>query len=141
MGKIITYIIYFLVAVAIYVLIRAAFTGSINSNTTIGEAATEVKDGSVQTLKEIKNDASSAIDNLKNKAAVRLCRFGRPGCRFFVFRFRPKKRAVPYRSLLFLCQFTLSITLKLHNQTADKPAKLNQLYQMQNPNRRINRFV
>ena len=51
MGKIITYIIYFLVAVAIYVLIRAAFTGSINSNTTIGEAATEVKDGSVQTLK------------------------------------------------------------------------------------------
>ena len=67
MGKIITYIIYFLVAVAIYVLIRAAFTGSINSNT-IGEAATEVKDGSVQTLKEIKNDASSAIDNLKNKA-------------------------------------------------------------------------
>ena len=68
MGKIITYIIYFLVAVAIYVLIRAAFTGSINSNTTIGEAATEVKDGSVQTLKEIKNDASSAIDNLKNKA-------------------------------------------------------------------------
>ena len=56
MGKIITYIIYFLVAVAIYVLIRAAFTGSINSNTTIGEAATEVKDGSVQTLKEIKND-------------------------------------------------------------------------------------
>ena len=67
MGKIITYIIYFLVAVAIYVLIRA-FTGSINSNTTIGEAATEVKDGSVQTLKEIKNDASSAIDNLKNKA-------------------------------------------------------------------------
>lgn len=68
MGKIITYIIYFLVAVTIYVLIRAAFTGSINSNTTIGEAATEVKDGSVQTLKEIKNDASSAIDNLKNKA-------------------------------------------------------------------------
>ena len=68
MGKIITYIIYFLVAVAIYVLIRSAFTGSINSNTTIGEAATEVKDGSVQTLKEIKNDASSAIDNLKNKA-------------------------------------------------------------------------
>lgn len=68
MGKIITYIIYFLVAVAIYVLIRAAFTGNINSNTTIGEAATEVKDGSVQTLKEIKNDASSAIDNLKNKA-------------------------------------------------------------------------
>ena len=68
MGKIITYIIYFLVAVAIYVLIRAAFTGSINSKTTIGEAATEVKDGSVQTLKEIKNDASSAIDNLKNKA-------------------------------------------------------------------------
>ena len=66
MGKIITYIIYFLVAVAIYVLIRAAFTGSINSNTTICEAATE--DGSVQTLKEIKNDASSAIDNLKNKA-------------------------------------------------------------------------
>ena len=68
MGKIITYIIYFLDAVAIYVLIRAAYTGSINSNTTIGEAATEVKDGSVQTLKEIKNDASSAIDNLKNKA-------------------------------------------------------------------------
>ena len=68
MGKIITYIIYFLVAVALYVLIRAACTGSINSNTTIGEAAPAVKDGSVQTLKEIKNDASSAIDNLKNKA-------------------------------------------------------------------------
>ena len=68
MGKIITYIIYFLIAVAIYVLIWAAFTGNINTNTTIGEAAKEVKDGSVQTLKEIKNDASSAIDNLKNKA-------------------------------------------------------------------------
>lgn len=52
-----------------------------------------------------------------------------------------KKGAVPYRSLLFLCQFTLGITLKLHNQTADRPTKLNQLYQMQNPNRRINRFV
>ena len=68
MGKIITYIIYFLVAVAIHVLIRAAFTGSINSNTTIGEAATEDKDARLHTLKQINNNALSAIDNLKNKA-------------------------------------------------------------------------
>ena len=66
MGKIITYIIYFLIAVAIFVLIKAAYTGNINSNTTIGEAATEIKDGSVQTIKEIGNDASSAIDNMRN---------------------------------------------------------------------------
>ena len=66
MGKIITYIIYFLVIVAVYVLIRSAYTGSINSETTIGQAATEIKDGSVKTLKEIKNDASSVINDLKN---------------------------------------------------------------------------
>ena len=66
MGKIITYIIYFLIIVAIYVLIRAAYTGSITSETTIGQAATEVKDESIKTIKEIKNDASSAINNLKN---------------------------------------------------------------------------
>lgn len=66
MGKFITYIIYFLVAVAIYVLIRAAYTGSINSNTTIGEAATEVKDGSVATIRNIKNEATTAIDNITN---------------------------------------------------------------------------
>ena len=66
MGKIISYIIYFLVIVAVYVLIRSAFTGTINSETTIGQAATEIKEGSVKTLKEIKNDASSAINDLKN---------------------------------------------------------------------------
>lgn len=66
MGKIITYIIYFLVIVAIYVLIRAAYTGSINSDTTIGEAATEVKNGSVETIRDMKNEAAAAIDNMAN---------------------------------------------------------------------------
>lgn len=68
MGKIITYIIYFLVIVAIYVLIRAAYTGSINSDTTIGEAATEVKNGSVETIRDMKNDAVNAIDNITNSS-------------------------------------------------------------------------
>lgn len=68
MGKIITYIIYFLVAVAIYVLIRAAYTGSINSDTTIGQAATEIKDGSLHTLKELKNDTSSAIHSIMDSS-------------------------------------------------------------------------
>lgn len=68
MGKIITYIIYFLVIVAIYVLIRAAYTGSINSDTTIGEAATEVKNGSVETLRDMKNEAANAIDNMSNSS-------------------------------------------------------------------------
>ncbi|MBO5285176.1 MAG: hypothetical protein J6B00_04790 [Alphaproteobacteria bacterium] len=63
MGKIITYIIYFLIIVAVYVLIRAAYTGSINSDTTIGEAATEVKNGSVETIRDMKNEAMQAIDN------------------------------------------------------------------------------
>ncbi len=67
MGKIISYIIYILIAIAIYVFIRASFTGEINSDTTIGEAATEVKDGSLQTLTEIKNDASSAINDIKKE--------------------------------------------------------------------------
>ncbi len=66
MGKIITYIIYFLVVVAVYVLIRAAYTGSITSNTTIGQAVTEVKDESIKTIKEMKNDASSVINDIKN---------------------------------------------------------------------------
>lgn len=70
MGKIITYIIYFLVAVAIYVLIRAAYTGTINSDTTIGEAATEVKNGSVETIREIKNEAAAAIDNVANSSST-----------------------------------------------------------------------
>ncbi len=64
MGKLITYIVYFLVAVAIYVLIRAAYTGTINSDTTIGQAATEVKNGSVETIRDMKNEAASAIDNM-----------------------------------------------------------------------------
>ena len=62
MGKIITYIIYFLVIVAVYVLIRAAYTGSINSDTTIGEAATEVKNASANTIRDMKNEAVDAID-------------------------------------------------------------------------------
>ena len=66
MGKIITYLIYFLVIVAVYVLIRSAYPGSKNSETTIGQAATEVKDESIKTIKEIKNDASSAINILRN---------------------------------------------------------------------------
>lgn len=68
MGKIITYIIYFLIIVAAYVLIRSAYTGDINSSTTIGEAATEVKEGSIQTIKNLGNDASSAINTLTNEA-------------------------------------------------------------------------
>lgn len=67
MGKIISYVIYFLIAIAIYVFIRASFTGEINSNTTIGEAATDVKDGSIQTLNTMKNDASSAINDIKKE--------------------------------------------------------------------------
>lgn len=70
MGKIITYIIYFLVIIAIYVLIRAAYTGSINSNTTIGEAATEVKNGSIDTIRDMKNEAASAIDNMSNSSTT-----------------------------------------------------------------------
>lgn len=68
MGRIITYIIYFLIIVAAYVLIRSAYTGSINSDTTIGQAATEVKNESIQTIKGLGNDASSALNNLKNEA-------------------------------------------------------------------------
>lgn len=70
MGKIITYIIYFLVAVAIYVLIRAAYTGSINSDTTIGQAAEEVKNGSMETIRDIKNEAANTIDNLNNSSTT-----------------------------------------------------------------------
>ncbi|MCM1323630.1 MAG: hypothetical protein NC218_05670 [Acetobacter sp.] len=70
MGKIITYIIYFLVIVAIYVLIRAAYTGSINSDTTIGQAAEEVKNGSVETIRDMKNEATSAIDNIANSNTI-----------------------------------------------------------------------
>ncbi|MBE6463675.1 MAG: hypothetical protein E7005_08015 [Alphaproteobacteria bacterium] len=66
MGKIIIYIIYFLSAIAVYVLIRAAFLGDINQNTTLKETAIEVKDGSISTLKEIENDASSAINTITN---------------------------------------------------------------------------
>lgn len=70
MGKIITYIIYFLVIVAIYVLIRAAYTGSINSDTTIGQAAEKVKNGSVETIRDMKNEAATAIDNMTNSSAT-----------------------------------------------------------------------
>ncbi len=66
MGKVISYIIYFLIAIVIYAFIRASFTGEINSNTTIGQAATEVKDESIKTLKDMKNDASSAIEDMRN---------------------------------------------------------------------------
>lgn len=66
MGKIITYIIYFLILVAMYVLIREAFIGNINADTTIGQAATEVKDGSLSALEAMKNDASSAINKLSD---------------------------------------------------------------------------
>ena len=69
MGRIITYIIYFLVIVAIYVLIRAAYTGSINSDTTIGQA-TEVKNGSVETIRDMKNEAAAAIDNMANSSTT-----------------------------------------------------------------------
>ena len=65
MGKIISYIIYFLIAIAIYVFIRATFTGEININTTLGQAAKEVKNGSIQTLKDMKNDASTAINDMR----------------------------------------------------------------------------
>lgn len=67
MGKIISYIIYFLIAIAIYVFIRASFTGEINSSTTIGEAATDVKNGSIDTLNTIKNDVSSAVNDIKKE--------------------------------------------------------------------------
>ena len=65
MGKIISYIIYFLIAIAIYVFIRATFTGEININTTIGQAAKEVKNGSIQTLKDMRKDASNAINDIQ----------------------------------------------------------------------------
>ena len=64
MGKIIRYIIYFLLIIAAFVLIRGVFTGSINSNTTIGQAATDVREGSMQTLENMKNSASSAVNKL-----------------------------------------------------------------------------
>ncbi len=66
MGKIIIYIIYFLVAIAIYVLIRSVYLGDINQNTTLKETAIDIKNGSIETIKEIENDASSAINTIKN---------------------------------------------------------------------------
>ena len=64
MGKIVTYIIYFLIAIAIYVLIKAAYFGEITSDTTIGNASKQITTGSIQTIKEIKDDASSTIEHL-----------------------------------------------------------------------------
>lgn len=68
MGKIIRYAIYFLIAVAVYVLVRGILNGSINAGTTIGQAATEVSNGSMQTLENMKNDASSAINRLTEQS-------------------------------------------------------------------------
>ena len=65
MKKIIIYIIYFLAAIVIYVLIRAAFLGDINKNTTLENTAIELKDGSINTLKEIKNDAATIAIDIK----------------------------------------------------------------------------
>ena len=61
MGKIITYIIYFLIAVAIYVLIRAAYNGSINKESTMGEMATQVTNDSAQTIKDMGNAAANIV--------------------------------------------------------------------------------
>lgn len=61
MAKIITYIIYFLIAVAIYVLIRAAYNGSINQESTMGEMATQVTNDSAQTIKNMGNAAANMV--------------------------------------------------------------------------------
>ncbi len=55
MGTFLKYLAYLLVIVVLYIVARGFYEGSINSSTTVGEAAVQVSD-------EAKNMASEAAD-------------------------------------------------------------------------------
>lgn len=62
MGTFIRYIIYFLIIIALYIVGKGLYTGSITSSTTVGSVATQIDDGARNMAKNAVEVVSDAAD-------------------------------------------------------------------------------
>ena len=58
MGTFFKYLIYLLVIIALYIVVKGCYDGTINSQTSVGDVASQVTQGT----KNIAEDAANAID-------------------------------------------------------------------------------
>lgn len=62
MGTFFKYLIYLLIIIVLYLVIKGCYDGSINSQTTVGNVASQVTQGT----QEMAVDAANAVENMVN---------------------------------------------------------------------------
>lgn len=65
MGTVIKYIVYVLIIIALYIVGRGLYTGSINGSTTVGDVVTQIDSGTREIARDTANAVSDAVDEVK----------------------------------------------------------------------------
>lgn len=65
MGTFLKYLVYVLILIALYVVIKGLYDGNINSSTTIGNAAVQVGEGTKEIAADTVNAVGDVIDDAK----------------------------------------------------------------------------
>jgi hypothetical protein len=64
MGTFLKYLVYALIILAIYIVVRGWYDGDITQNTTVGEVMSQVDNGT----KEMAHDAMAQVDKMSGQA-------------------------------------------------------------------------
>lgn len=65
MGTVIKYIIYVLIIIALYIVGKGLYTGSITNSTTIGDVAVQIDNGTREIARDTANAVNEAVDDVK----------------------------------------------------------------------------
>lgn len=64
MGTVIKYIVYILIIIAVYIIGKGLYTGSITSSTTVGSVVTQVDDGTKNIAEDAVNVIEKTVDDV-----------------------------------------------------------------------------
>lgn len=65
MGTVIKYIIYVLIIIALYIVGKGLYTGSITGSTTVGDVVTQIDSGTREIAKDTANAVNEAVDDVR----------------------------------------------------------------------------
>ena len=65
MGTVIKYIIYVLIIIALYIVGKGLYTGSITNSTTVGDVAVQIDNGTRKIAKDTAKAVNEAVDDVK----------------------------------------------------------------------------
>lgn len=65
MGTVIKYIIYVLIIIALYIVGKGLYTGSITGSTTVGDVAVQIDNGTREIARDTANAVNEAVDDVR----------------------------------------------------------------------------